>query len=121
MLHAAETSQLLEVRNEASNFVGREITDQEWSEAYPQAKRKLDYIINHEGDANGTRRQPWYLGKLIEEAIAANALTHFCLKRCAEIEAEKRKAASEENGQSITPTVYQEDYTEVNLGRRKKQ
>lgn len=116
MRHTAEKSQLLEVRAEASEFIGREITDAEWDEAYPQAERKLAYIISREGDANGMRQQPWYLGKLVEEAVAANAMTRFCLAMNA-IRAEE-KTASEESGQSTTPSVYQGNIPKVNPERR---
>lgn len=116
MQQEAETSRLLEVRGEASQFMGREITDAEWNEAYPQAERKLAYIIGREGDANGARRQPWYLGKLVEEAVAANAMTNYCLLMNA-IRAEE-KAASEESGQSTTTPVYQGKTHKVNPERR---
>lgn len=116
MQQAAETSRLLEVRGEASQFMGREITDAEWNEAYPQAERKLAYIIGREGDANGARRQPWYLGKLVEEAVAATAMTNYCIAMNA-IRAEE-KAASEEIGQSTTTPVYQGNIHKVNPERR---
>lgn len=116
MQQATETSRLMEVRAEAAEFVGREITDDEWAEAYPQAEQKLAYIIQREGDANGVRRQPWYLGKLVEEAIAANAMTRYCLLMNA-MRAEE-KAASEESGQSTTTPVYQGKTHKVNPERR---
>lgn len=43
------------IREEACGYLGREITDAEWDEAYPQAKRKLEWIISREGDADGER------------------------------------------------------------------
>lgn len=116
MQHAAEAARLLEVRAEAAEFIGREITDAEWAEAYPQAKGKLAHIIGREGDANGARRQPWYLGKLVEEAIGANAMMRYCLDRNARMA--KEKTASEESGQSTTQSVYQGHTHKVNPVRR---
>lgn len=67
-----------EIRDEACGFLGREITDEEWDEAYPAAKRKLEWIISREGDADGERRKPYYLGKLVEEHISQNAFSRWC-------------------------------------------
>lgn len=39
--------------------------------AQEDADRKLRYIINRYGDANGERRKPYYREKLIQEAKAA--------------------------------------------------
>lgn len=67
-----------EVRDEACGFCGREITDAEWDEALPEAQRKLKWIINREGDADGERLKPYYLGKLIEEYLTQKALSQYC-------------------------------------------
>lgn len=67
-----------EVRDEACGFCGREITDAEWNEALPQAQHKLELIISREGDADGERRKPYYLGKLIEEHLTQKALSQYC-------------------------------------------
>jgi len=69
------------IREEACGYLGREITDAEWDEAYPQAKRKLEWIISREGDADGERLKPYYLGKLVEEAINQNAFSRYCEER----------------------------------------
>lgn len=92
-----------EIRTEASNFLGREITDIEWDNAFPQAKKKLARIIAREGDANNERRQIWYIGKLVEEEIRANMA--------------KEKTASEECGPFITELVYQKNRKKVNRER----
>lgn len=102
---------LLEARDEASDLVGRELTDAEWNAAYPPAEQKLDHIIQHYGDANGERRRPWYLGKLAQEHLAATALTAFCAATSAE-----KKTASEESGLT-TLTVYHPLTANVNPGR----
>nr|DAO88748.1 MAG TPA: hypothetical protein [Caudoviricetes sp.] len=67
-----------EVRDEACSYLGREITDAEWNEALPPAQRKLDWIISREGDLDGERRKPYYLGKLVEERIRENAFSKWC-------------------------------------------
>ena len=82
-----------EARNETCDLLGREITDAEWDEAAQAAQQKLDHIINHYGDDNGDRRQPWYCGALACEYLHARALAAFCALQSA-----KKKAASEESG-----------------------
>lgn len=67
-----------EVRDEACGYCGREITDAEWNEALPEAKRKLEWIISREGDADGERLKPYYLGKLIEEHLTQKAFSQYC-------------------------------------------
>lgn len=83
-----------EVRDEACSYLGREITDAEWNEALPPAQRKLDWIISREGDLDGERRKPYYLGKLVEEHISANAFMAYCTEM-SRINAEKRRIANE--------------------------
>lgn len=81
-----------EVRDEASGYLGREITDAEWEEALPQAQRKLDRIISREGDLEGERRKPYYLGKLVEECISQNAIARYLDTMGKIITDERRKA-----------------------------
>lgn len=69
---------LLDVRDEASGHLGRELTDSEWAEAYPPAAQKLSHIIQLYGDNGGDRRQPWYLGKLVQEHIVFSILSACC-------------------------------------------
>lgn len=45
--------------------------------AQEHADRKLQYIINRYGDADGERRKPYYLQQLIQEAKAAIAWKEF--------------------------------------------
>ena len=66
-------------RDEACGYLGREITDAEWQNAYPAAKRKLDGIIEMYGDEDGERRQPYYLGKLVQEQIFSDAFSRYTM------------------------------------------
>ena len=91
-MRAQATSQL--IRDEAAIFLGREPTDEEMEHALPRATKKLRWIIDKDGDPNGVRRQPWYLGKLVEEAIVENAFSEFTMARCLEIQARKEAAAT---------------------------
>lgn len=45
--------------------------DLKFAEAKKYAERKLSTIIEREGDADGSRHEPWYLKVLIEEALNA--------------------------------------------------
>ena len=47
------TAYLREAKNEAEEYLGRSITDAEWSKALTEAQRKLEFIIGREGDADG--------------------------------------------------------------------
>lgn len=88
----AIAAQLAEARHEASDLLGREITDQEWEGACLPAVRKLAHIIGHYGDAGGERRKPYYLGALVQEAIT---VTRWAQK----------KTASEESGPYNTDSI----------------
>lgn len=96
---------LLDARDEASGYLGRELTDSEWAEAYPPAAQKLSRIIQLYGDHGGDRRQPWYLGKLVQEYIAFSVLSAYCTLSA------QKKTASEEDGllttTNITPNIIQ--------------
>jgi hypothetical protein len=84
------------IKDEAALFLGRRPTDEEMKWALPRAQKKLAWIIKREGDANGIRQQPWYLGKLVEEAIVEETFSQYTLARCMEIEAQRQAAAAGE-------------------------
>ena len=69
------TAQL--IRDEAALFLGRRPTDEEMKWALPRAQKKLAWIIEREGDADGIRQQTWYLGKLVEEAIVEEKFSQY--------------------------------------------
>jgi hypothetical protein len=91
-MQAQATAQL--ISDEAAIFLGRRPTDDEMAHALPRAARKLQWIIGRYGDENGMRRQPWYLGKLVEEAIIENEFSEFTMARCLEIQARREAAAT---------------------------
>lgn len=91
---------LLDARNEASGYLGRELTDAEWTQAYPPMAQKLSSIIQRYGDDSGARRQPWYLGKLVQEYIAFGILSAYCAAMSAQ-----KKTASEEDGLPTTTNI----------------
>ena len=59
------------LRQEAEKRLGSEIHSDEWDEAKAYAEHKLETIIAREGDADGVRREPWYLAELIAETVYA--------------------------------------------------
>lgn len=91
---------LLNARDEASEYLGRELTDAEWAEAYPPMAQKLSGIIRRYGDDGGVRCQPWYLGKLVQEHIAFGILSTYCAAMSAQ-----KKTASEEDGLPTTTNI----------------
>lgn len=94
-MQAQLTDQL--IRDEAAIFLGRTPTDEEMEHALPRATKKLRWIIDRDGDPDRMRRQPWYLGKLVEEAIIENEFSLYTMARCLEIEARREAAAAGEN------------------------
>jgi len=123
-----------EAKNEAEEYLGRSITDAEWEKYLPQAQRKLDFIIDREGDADGERRKPYYIGKLVEEAVGAAALSRWldskneliqlhrdmtknpecvdCGFRCIDGQKERSRLLSETA--PVTTTLYINTSTKVN-------
>ena len=85
------------IKDEAALFLGRRPTDEEMKWALPMAQKKLAWIIEREGDAGGVRQQPWYLGKLVEEAIIENEFSQYTMARSLEIQARREAAATCEN------------------------
>lgn len=75
-------------------YLGRELTDAEWAEAYPKAAQKLSRIIQLYGDSGGERRQPWYLGKLVQEYITFSILSAYCAMSAQKRPPPKRTAFS---------------------------
>lgn len=71
------------LQQQAEHYLGTEIEPSEWDKAKASAERKLDWIINREGDAGGERRKPYYLAQLIAEAVKAGRFTQFTLELCA--------------------------------------
>jgi len=69
----------LELCRLAEEYLGTEICDFEFVEAKERATHKLfDWIIPRDGDLDGKRLEPWYLAKLIEEAVRANRFSLYC-------------------------------------------
>ncbi len=93
--HAAGRSELLEARDEASNLLGRELTDFEWNRSLEPALRKLDRIIALYGDDSGKRRKPYYLGVLVQEHIIFDTMSDYFTGMA------QKKTASEEDGLPI--------------------
>ena len=53
----------------------------ELSKAVPAARRKLDLIIEREGDANGVRVEPKYLSMLIAEILRTQRFSRETLEK----------------------------------------
>ena len=60
----------------------------ELAEAIPVAKRKLDLIIEREGDADGKRIEPKYLAMLIAEVLRSQRIQRETLEKEKKHEAE---------------------------------
>ena len=68
------------LQQQAEQYLGSQITPSEWDGARADAEHKLERIIEREGDADGARREPWYLAQLIAETVRSNrfsGLTQF--------------------------------------------
>ena len=65
------------IQQQAERYLGAAIEPQEWRRACESAERKLQYIIDREGDANGARREPYYLAQLIAETVRCHRLSQY--------------------------------------------
>lgn len=61
-------------------YLGGTIEPSEWDKAKEEAERKLGRIIDREGDADGARREPWYLAQLIAEAVKQSRFSKFTIE-----------------------------------------
>lgn len=67
------------LRQQAEYFLGAKIQPSEWDKAANQAERKLERIIEREGDCGGKRQRPEYLAQLIAEAVKSGCFSRFTL------------------------------------------
>lgn len=67
------------LRRQAECFLGAEIQPSEWDKAVDQAERKLERIIEREGDCGGKRRRMEYLAQLIAEAVKSSRFSRFTI------------------------------------------
>lgn len=65
------------LQQQAEQYLGAGIEPSEWDRAKPYAEHKLKGIIEREGDANGARREPWYLAQLIAEIVKGSRFSQF--------------------------------------------
>lgn len=59
----------LTLQQQAERCLGAAIRPWEWDSAKGSAESKLARIIEREGDADGARRESFYLAQLIAEAV----------------------------------------------------
>lgn len=85
--------------------LGVTLCDHSFQEVLTAGRRKLDWIISREGDADGMRREDWYLVQLIYEYMQGCMLSEYC-RLMNEVQKEKapRLPASAPN-QIILPIV----------------
>lgn len=62
-------------------LAGFEIPDPLYEKSVTAAKRKLQFIIQQHGDADGVRRTPGYLAELVIEALKSELLTEYTINR----------------------------------------
>lgn len=70
------------LHRQAEQYLGSRITPLEWDGARAYAEHKLEGIIEREGDADGARREPWYLAQLIAEIVKGNRFSKFTHDLC---------------------------------------
>lgn len=87
----------IDLRALAEKYAGGIILECEWWEALESAARKLAWIISREGDADGERRQPYYIAMLIAEAVKQKRFSLWLEMRN---EDKKRTARAETQGNS---------------------
>ncbi len=65
------------LQQQAEHYLGGKIEPSEWDNAKAYAERKLKNIIDREGDADGARREPWYLAQLIAETVKGSRFSQL--------------------------------------------
>ena len=70
-------------------------TQGEIAVCFQRAVKKLLGIIEREGDANGSRHEPWYIAMLLGEEIEALRLSKFYADVSASFDHEKRVLSDE--------------------------
>lgn len=65
------------LQQQAEHFLGAEIPPSEWDSVEEYAKRKLERIIEREGDYEGERQRPKYLARLIAETVKSSRFSRF--------------------------------------------
>ena len=73
-----EMGTVLTLKQLAELYLQDFISNDEYTEAETQAKRKLARIIEREGDADGERLKPYYLAQLVAEAVTAERFSNYC-------------------------------------------
>ena len=94
-------------------YLGTAIDPLEWDGAKAYAEHKLKRIIDREGDADGARREPWYLAQLIAETVRGNRfsrLTKLVYELTEQFGVKKEQPTSENvsRPKTDTPIVAQE-------------
>lgn len=65
------------LQQQAESYLGTAIELNEWDKAKTYAERKLNGIIEREGDGGGERRKPYYLAQLIAETVRSSRFSQF--------------------------------------------
>lgn len=76
-------------REEVEEFLGCEITDEQFNQALEYAKRKQKYIYEREHRA--VILQHWYLVKLTEEYVRSLAFSKFTMDLCRTLRAMEKE------------------------------
>lgn len=106
---------LTAARDEACRFLGFPINNKQWETALPRAQRKLERIIDRYGDEDGARRQPYYLGKLVEEDIRERAFSAYTMLRCEELQEQEKSRHLSATTQINLPKLYTASGSKVNI------
>lgn len=103
------------MQREAEQYLGALIYPTEWSRAKAYAERKLAFIIEREGDADGARREPWYLAQLIAETVRAERFSEYTrmLYERKQATGDKKRTAHAEN----VSHPYQQPYCSTDIAR----
>lgn len=101
------------LQQQAEQYLGTAIDPLEWDGAKAYAEHKLKRIIDREGDADGARREPWYLAQLIAETVRGNRfsrLTKLVYELTEQFGVKKEQPTSENvsRPKTDTPIVAQE-------------
>ena len=93
----------MELKEMVEKYAGYDIKQEEIDIFLPQAERKLELIIQREGDHDGERRKPYYIAMLLSEIIGVERLSAYCLKRYEE-RMRKTKESTQQKAEMLPQT-----------------
>lgn len=93
----------MNLKEMVEKYAETKVLQEEIDVYYPQAERKLQLIIQREGDHNGERRKPYYIAMLLAEIINIERFSAYCSAVCRE-RFDETKESIQQNAEMLPQT-----------------